>query len=198
MQREMLESQLEAQTAAGREVKGRLDAALQELCAAATPSDPRLLHILRARRPVHPPPAPARGPLSAVPPSPPTCPCVIAACACQVGTLVRREAPAATAARRSAAPCRWPWARAARALRGGARRMTWHWPASARAPRSLPLRCPPPPPLHLPLARRHVRVIALCNRQLAQLPFDLHLHHLPPSILWLHGRPSTRALISLR
>ncbi len=57
MQREMLESQLEAQTAAGREVKGRLDAALQELCAAATPSDPRLLHILRARRPVHPPPA---------------------------------------------------------------------------------------------------------------------------------------------
>lgn len=57
---------------------------------------------------------------------------------------------------------------------------------------------PPPPPLHLPLARRHVRVIALCNRQLAQLPFDLHLHHLPPSILWLHGRPSTRALISLR
>lgn len=49
MQREMLEGQLEAQAGEARRLRGRLDAALRELCAAATPSNPRLLHILKAR-----------------------------------------------------------------------------------------------------------------------------------------------------
>lgn len=51
MQREMLEEQLEAQAAKTAEVRGRLDATLSELCAVATPSDLRMMRILKARPP---------------------------------------------------------------------------------------------------------------------------------------------------
>lgn len=52
MQREMLEEQLEAQAAKTAEVRGRLDATLSELCAVATPSDLRMMRILKVRLPI--------------------------------------------------------------------------------------------------------------------------------------------------
>ena len=58
MQREMLEVQLAAQQAEAAALKGRLDSTLSELVAAATPSNPKLLHILKVpcgnTRPVGP------------------------------------------------------------------------------------------------------------------------------------------------
>ncbi len=49
MQREMLEQQLEAARAEAAALKGRLDAAMGQLCAVATPSNPQLLNILKVK-----------------------------------------------------------------------------------------------------------------------------------------------------